>query len=348
MSISFEKFESWAKNKFGKDDIVVKGKEIRLNSIFTEDAGNHMWCSPSGGKKKRKWGVYHCFKTGEKGNLIKLVSLVENCDWHEAKEILNVGNTSIRDLESQVDEFFRQQELEEEEKSKVKVISFPPNCSFIEKLKLNNWWRLKCEEYLNSRKIPINELLICTAGEYKSRIIIPYYNANNDLIYWNARHLFNGKPKYRGPDKEIGVGKSDVVYFPYGQIPKKGECLYVCEGEFNAISLFLSGLHSAAFGGKEMSDKQALYLKDYSIIICLDNDQAGIQGTSKISACINQFVMSGNKSLSYVRPPSIYNDWNEMYIQEGKEIVKGYIEKYKKNIDTASLGHLPSWELLIT
>ena len=63
MAIDFDKFVRWADSRF--HDIVISGSEVRINSIFTDDAKHKMWCSPSGGKSGRDFGVFHCFNTDE-------------------------------------------------------------------------------------------------------------------------------------------------------------------------------------------------------------------------------------------------------------------------------------------
>ena len=81
-------------------------------------------------------------------------------------------------------------------------------------------------------------------GRYKGRIIIPYYDKIGNLIYFNGRHLGNSKCKYLGPPKDIGVGKEDVVFMA-GKWPETGSIIYLCEGEFNAISLREAELNGA-------------------------------------------------------------------------------------------------------
>jgi hypothetical protein len=52
------------------------------------------------------------------------------------------------------------------------------------------------------------------AGEFKDRVVIPYYGPTGDLIYWNSRDLTDkAYLRYRGPKKdEVGVGKEDVLW----------------------------------------------------------------------------------------------------------------------------------------
>jgi DNA primase len=108
-----------------------------------------------------------------------------------------------------------------------------------------------------------------------------------------------------------------------------GELLHVCEGEFNAKSLKLSGLWAAACGGKNMTDKQLLILADYRICLCLDRDKAGKAGTTVMSNAVSMLesATGSRDKLFVVRPPKGYNDWNEMYIALGDAVVHHYIKK---------------------
>lgn len=337
MAILFDKFIKWASNRFGEDNIVVKGKECRINSIFDKgDEGHHLWCSPSGGKKKRKFGVYHCFKSGQKGSLIKLVQLVDSCDREDAIDILD-GRMGIRDLEKKLEEIFGEQDKEEVVEPVKQDLILPVGCELISDLGTNNWWYKKAIEYLSNRKIPIEGLYICTSDRYKGRILIPYYDRNHKLIYWNTRHIGQSKCKYLGPPKELGVGKGDVVFMA-GEWPEPGSTIYLCEGEFNAKSLKLCELNAAACGGKNMSETQVLMLADYKIVLCLDRDKAGKQGAGKITSMIPalEVVQSNHgEKLKFVMPPVGYNDWNEMLIKLNPTLLYHYIAKNQKSLDSS-------------
>jgi len=334
MSISFKNFEKWAKKKFGDQNVKIQGKEIRIHSIFeTGDDDFHLWCSPSGGKKKRKNGTYHCFKTDKKGSLVKLVMIVEGCDRDEAVAKLH-GHTSIREIERQLVAFFAEQDQQQQVETPKSNIKLPEHCYLISDLGTNNWWRKKAEEYLNKRKIPIRGLYICMDGRYKGRIIIPYYDKIGNLIYFNGRHLGNSKCKYLGPPKDIGVGKEDVVFMA-GKWPETGSIIYLCEGEFNAISLREAELNGAACGGKNMSEKQAMLLSDYRVVLCLDRDKAGAAGTAKMSSMITalETAKKTTEKLLYVIPPQGYNDWNEFLVKNSLPLLHHYLVKNQKPLD---------------
>ena len=333
MKINFDKFVEWAESRFN-GDVVVKGDEVRINSIFSDDNKYHMWCSPSGGKKEREFGVFHCFKTDQKGSLLKLVKLVDKCSHDDALRIL-CGHKTMAQLEASLDSLLCDSTVSiadiRAKNDTPSQLQLPSGSFLISELGINNWHRQKSEEYLERRKIPIEGLYVCLEEPYKSRIVIPYYGRRGELIYWNSRHISpSARLRYLGPPKESGVGKEDVVYMPGGW-GSKGDTLHVCEGEFNAMSLMLSELLSCACGGKNMSQKQAMLIADYKIVICLDRDKAGASGTAKMINMIS--AVGRTDGLAYVRPPDKYNDWNEMFIECGSAIVNKWIKHKQKPVD---------------
>jgi hypothetical protein len=332
----FENFQKWAEDRFD-GDIVVKGNEIVLNSIFADDTKYHLWCSPSGGKTERKNGVFHCFKTDKKGSLPKLIQIVDKCSFEKALCVLH-GRSTISELEDKLFEFFENidenQDVKISKPAKVQLV-LPEGSCLISSLPKNNFWRNLAVDYLAKRKIPTDGLYICKTAPYKARIIIPYYDSSGDLFYWNGRHVGNSRIRYLGPPKEVGVGKSDVLFFAGGNWAEKNEEIYLCEGEFDALSLFYSGLNGVACGGKNLSEKQMNLIKDYKIVICLDNDKAGLGGMTAMTDMINKNIESKNlkERLMFVSPHKSYKDWNEMFIKEGPSVMKNYVLATRKNLD---------------
>lgn len=196
MSCDYDTFLGWAESRFS--DVRVSGKEIKLNSCFVDDHKHHLWCCPDK-------GTFHCWKSDEGGTLVKLVAHVDGCSFSEAAERIgdNVG-TSISQLEK------RLQELQDgllKPKEATKMV-LPKNTFAIKSLGEDNHYRRLAETYIKGRKLPIGDLMVCIAGDFKDRIVIPYYGPKGDLIYWNSRDLTDkAYLRYRGPDKSSGVGK---------------------------------------------------------------------------------------------------------------------------------------------
>ena len=333
--ISFDKFRNWAETRFG--DIIVKGDEIKINSIFETDYKHHMWCNPTGGKVDCANGVYHCWKSGKSGSLVSLVQKVDKCSYEEALERLGGVDADLIDLERRLEQFFAFKN--KEPKTIVGDAKFPESTIPIKSLSSGNFWRVEAEAYLENRKLDPDEYLICIEGEYKNRIIIPYYDQEGKLIYWNARFMNDSKlvAKYLGPKVEtFGVGKEDVIYMASGW-PQAGKEVYITEGEFDAKSLYISGSYAAAIGGKAIGDKQVEMLRPYIPVLAFDADSGtkDAGGTALVDIG-NKLKQKGFDEVFFARPPKKYKDWNKMLVEVGPKIIQAYLGSCKKpyTIDT--------------
>lgn len=328
--INYDTFLQWANEHF--DYITTSDEEVKINSIFTDDNKNKLWCCPSK-------NAYHCWKTDKSGNLYELVSLVNKCSRKEAGKILGKRN-EIRELEEKVDRFFNS-------KSDPKVrppdqIALPTYTYLISNLSEDNHFRVRSETYMKTRLLSTEGMYVCVSGKYYNRIIIPYYGPTGALIYWNGRDISGGAvAKYSGPDdKVVGVGKRSVLWMKTW--PSLGDKVYLTEGEFDAMSLCMAGFVAGACGGKNLHDEQIslIHLKDYQhlkscrICIAFDNDKSGQEALHKIG---NTLVSNGIEEVSYVTPPKGLKDWNEMLIRDGKNVLEAYVKQAEKRFDELAI-----------
>lgn len=329
MAIDFEIFSAWAENRF--DKIVKRGPEICINSIFAEsDTKCHLWCNPSGGKNQRPYGVYHCWKTDNKGSLVSLVMQVDKCDRQTALKTLGISKTYGRPIE-EMEEIIDEEPFTWDITLLEKHLSLPPMTIKISQAPV--FWFNKAKSYLDSRKIPIDNLYICTGGKYQGRIIIPYYSPNGNLIYFNGRSIVGSELRYRGPEKECGVGKEDVLFF--SKFPEKESKIYLCEGEFDAMSLTQAGLVGVACGGKNLSDKQATMLSNYKVCLALDTDEAGTIALEKMyQKLVSICLINPTNRISKVQPPDKFKDWNQFLCEYNAKIVKSYIEETEEELES--------------
>ncbi len=314
--IDYDAFLKWAEDNF--PDVEASGEEIKINSVFEDDTKRHMWCNPSK-------NAYHCWKSEKSGNLFELVCHVSKCSYHEAVSILSSDNT-LRSLEDKLDKFFSDKAAVVAPKPVANKLELPVTAVPIGELPKAQ--RQKAEDYLTSRKIGVGNLMYCTAGPYRDRIVIPYYSPDGTLIYWNTRDI-TGKSKlrYLGPDAKLGVGKGDVIFAQ--EWPRRGDKLYLTEGEFDALSLSQCGLNGAACGGKALVNKQIELLRPYRICICFDTDKSGEIALHKIG---DKLIESGIQDVSYVRPPvdDKKMDWNRMLLEYGESITSLYVTSREK------------------
>jgi DNA primase len=189
-----------------------------------------------------------------------------------------------------------------------------------------NYYYLSAMEYLNQRKIPCEGLYICVEGDYKNRIIIPYYDKYKNLIYYNGRTLSNDKKVLRYMKAKPEEASQEHVLF-LKDWPSIGKKIYLTEGEFDAITLSLAGFHGAACGGKYLSSDQIEILRDYQIVLAFDSDEPGKKALLDIG---NQLLVVGFTNIRYVRPPTIFKDWNKLLQERNIETIQSYIEKYEK------------------
>ena len=324
MAIDFNIFYDWADSRFKK--VLVKGSEIRINSIFAEDENCHLWCSPSGGKNNRFFGVYHCFKTDQKGSLVSLVMQVDKCSKIEALQTLGIEKYKGKPIEEISEE--EDYEIFNVDNIKFNFLSLPVEAKEI-RLLPSSWYE-SASNYIKSRGFDTNKFYFCFGGRYHGRVLIPYYWKNKELIYYNCRSIINQQPKYLGPPKECGVGKDDVLFFT--SYPKSGEKIFLCEGELDALTLSLLGYNACACGGKNLSDRQALLLSEYRICLSLDFDEAGKNALSVMYKKLCSFsLMDPHNRISVCLPPEVSKDWNKFYLDYGGKMVSEYI-KLKEHI----------------
>jgi DNA primase len=342
MTVDFDLFMDWAKSYFGESNLKIKntshGTEICTHSVWSEDklgktdTKYHLWMNPSGGKSEHpEFGSYRCWLTDEMGSLVKLVSKLEKIDWDEAESLIT-GKSSLRELEKKVHVFFGSNQVEENielNKPKIKQLLELPNSSFLISELGNHHMGHKASSYLNSRKIPIEGLYVCVAGEYKNRIIIPYYNKNKEIIYYNSRLLSDEKKslRYMKCPTEI-VDQKNVLFMT--DWPSAGSKIYIEEGEFDAISLKISGFVGCACGGKFLSDNQIELIRNYIPVLAFDADAAGLEAMINIGKSL---LEKGFTQINYVRPPKLFKDWNKFLIERNSATIKAYINKYEKTFN---------------
>ena len=344
MAVDFDTFLQWAKDRFGEENIKTRnsahGIEILTHSFYAhrkqiEDYTFNLWMNPSGGKSKHpEKGSFRCWKTDTMGSLVHLVADWDSIPYEDAEELL-CGTTTLRALELKVNEFFGTvdpvvEEIVEPEPPK--TLQLPEFCGQIDKMSVNNRLANQAIDYLKSRKLPTTNMYVCSSGDYKNRIIIPYYNWYGDLIWYNSRLMMDkeGVIKYMKCKSFNGVTQDDILFMT--SWPVAGTKIYLVEGEFDAITLSLAGFVGCAIGGKFISDTQIEMIRRYQPVLAFDADE-GFKKDSGLQALINvgkSLLEKGVSKLSYVRPPKAYKDWNKLYIERNIETVKAYVERFEK------------------
>lgn len=115
------------------------------------------------------------------------------------------------------------------------------------------------------------------------RIIFPIKNEFGDIVGLSARTLDPNEKtyKYINSSESIIFNKSSIIY-NYWKAKDIGKEIYLVEGFMDVIAFSKVGLDNAvALMGTSISKNQILKLKNYSITLYFDNDQAGLNATIK-------------------------------------------------------------------
>jgi hypothetical protein len=310
-------FINWAASKMGAP--IIKGDQFIFNSPFCEDTKRHLYCNV-----KKYWkGLFNCFKSNNKGTVVALVMKVESCNYEKALQILGIKqNKFFEKFEIEIGGI----DIDALNQDEFIVLEKP---SYIVELNEAPFWlKNKAVEYLISRKMNPEFFQIGIDSRMKNRIVIPYKNRKGEWIYYNGRALFESKLRYLGPPKdEHDIGKADVIFFP--KWFEKNQKVYVCEGEFDCMSICNEEVVSCAIGGKFVSVKQASVLSNKKICLAFDNDIAGkiaIEASAKL-------LKSFGCEVTYVCPPEDIKDWNEFLLKHGKDILDVYIIRAEKELE---------------
>jgi len=251
--------------------------------IHAERTNNYDCCCPIHHDKtpsfsiNKESGLWLCRSACGSGNIITLISKLENCSFAEAKEKLGV--------------YFDRRTLLSEKFDKLKELGF--NSSFrdpLPQMEYPSGYTLidetteRCApsyyKYITSR-IPLTivkefKLGYTVTGKSSGRIILPVF-LNSQLIGYTARSIYTEVPKrYLIPD---GCKTSKMIW-GYDQEP--ADEAWICESIFDALTLISWGIRPVygTFGAR-ITDEQIRMLlskKVKDLIICFHNDEAGIKG----------------------------------------------------------------------
>lgn len=349
MAIDYDLFYEWAADRFGEHNLKVRhtahGDEITTHSFFAleklgkDDRKFHLWMNTEGGKKKIEGGAYRCWLTDEMGSLISLVAKVDAIPYEEAEQLIT-GTTSLRNLEKKVDEFFGHKEAVDDmniaDVIESTELELPDWCFEIGKMSSSHRMARDARRYLADRKIPTDGLYLCTGGDYENRIVIPYYDRDGKLVFYNARTM-SKNPKILRYMKPPEGDQESVLYMT--SWPEPGAKIYIMEGEFDAISLALCGFVGCACGGKYLSDTQIELIRGYQPVLVFDSDESGLEALTNVGTTL---LERGFPKITYVRPPTIYKDWNKLLVERNVQTVKAYIDRFEKPFTTLTADLLLS------
>ena len=307
--------------------------------------------------------LFHCFGCKMGGDIYKYVQEIHNLEFQDAVELVaeKYGFKLTYTETSQTNDFKNFQQ-------KINLIDE----YFIEIM--NSEKSKKAKEYLASRKFNEQELKrygisfidsnvedfqrFCDKNKisnfdlkklgfissndnflFRNRIMFPILNFRSETIAYGGRALEDFGPKYLNSSDSVLYKKNRNLYFTkefISSVKKKGYAILV-EGYFDVLSLNQLGYsNSASPSGTALTIQQLEAISRYTnkILLCFDNDEAGLKATERVLEIKNQ--VSNQLEIHCLNLPEKYKDISEMYEENGdifSDILKDNLEIIEFLID---------------
>jgi len=304
-------------------DTVTRFMLENFEQVKISDGGKHFLarCRLCGDSKKNPYkkrfnmdwnnGVpgWNCFNCNRHGNFYDLYSKLKGISYDDAKKELykydkekvkryikertNRPVTKVKKKDDKETFNWIRSDVYE------RLESIPENLGVME-----NMYLKKLEEFYNSRKIPYEyKIYIAYKGKYKNRIIIPIFDEDNNIIYFQARRIPKSgiTPKYDNP-----VAPKELCILNRHRFDREKNII-IHEG---LIDAFMVGKQGTSCLGKEISEEllfELIKLTDKKVIIALDNDSEAYKSLARF---MKKNPMA--RKVNYFLYPKEYRDYDDI------------------------------------
>ena len=290
--------------------------------------------------------LFHCFGCKMGGDIYKYVQEIHNLEFQDAVELIAekygfkltyIETSQTNDFKNfqqkinLIDEYFRatmdsdkskkakeyltSRKLKEQDLKKYDISFIDSNIEDFQKYCDKN----KISEY------DLKKLGFISSNDnflFKNRIMFPILNFRTETIAYGGRALEDFGPKYLNSSDSVLYKKNRNLYFTkefISSVKKKGYAFLV-EGYFDVLSLNQLGYsNSASPSGTALTIQQLEAVSRYTnkILLCFDNDEAGLKATERVLEIKNQ--VSNQLEINCLNLPEKYKDISELY-EEDEEI----------------------------
>jgi len=309
--------------------------------------------------------LFHCFGCKMGGDIYKYVQEINNLEFQDAVELVaekygfkltyteSSQTNDFKNFQQKInliDEYFK--EMMDSKKSKIAKEYLTSrkfneqdlkryDVSFIDS-NVENF-----QKFCDKNKISDFDLkklgFISSNGNFlfKNRIMFPILNFRSETIAYGGRALEDFGPKYLNSSDSVLYKKNRNLYFTkefISSVKKKGYAFLV-EGYFDVLSLNQLGYsNSASPSGTALTIQQLEAVSRYTnkILLCFDNDEAGLKATERVLEIKNQ--VSNQLEIHCLNLPEKYKDISELYekdedifstvLKDNLEIIEFLIDKF--------------------
>ena len=309
--------------------------------------------------------LFHCFGCKMGGDIYKYVQEINNLEFQDAVELVaekygfkltyteTSQNNDFKNFQQKInliDEYFK--EMMDSEKSK-KAKEYLTSRKFNEQdLKRYDISFIDSnvedfQKFCDKNKISdfdLKKLGFISSNDnflFKNRIMFPILNFRSETIAYGGRALEDFGPKYLNSSDSVLYKKNRNLYFTkefISSVKKKGYAFLV-EGYFDVLSLNQLGYsNSASPSGTALTIQQLEAVSRYTnkILLCFDNDEAGLKATERVLEIKNQ--VSNQLEIHCLNLPEKYKDISELYekdedifsivLKDNLEIFEFLIDKF--------------------
>jgi len=296
--------------------------------------------------------LFHCFGCKMGGDIYKYVQEVNNLEFQDAVELvaekygfkLTYTETSqtndFKNFQQKInliDEYFKEMmDSDQSKKAKEYLISRKFNEQDIKRYDISfiDSNIEDFQKFCDKNKISnfdLKKLGFISSNDnflFKNRIMFPILNFRSDTIAYGGRALEDFGPKYLNSSDSVLYKKNRNLYFTkefISSVKKKGYAFLV-EGYFDVLSLNQLGYsNSASPSGTALTIQQLEAVSRYTnkILLCFDNDEAGLKATERVLEIKNQ--VSNQLEIHCLNLPEKYKDISELY-EEDEDIFSGVLK----------------------
>ena len=300
--------------------------------------------------------LFHCFGCKMGGDVFKYIQEINNLEFQDAVEFVadNYGFKLSYTNTGQNEDFKKYQSkmniiinyFKETMQSKVskKAVDYLISRGFdSEDIKKYNVSFIdsdieKFQKYCKKNEINNQDLkrlgFMSSNGNFlfKNRILFPILNIRTETVAFGGRALDDFGPKYLNSSESLLYKKNKNLYFTtdfISSIKKKGY-VFLVEGYFDVLALNKLGYSNVASpSGTALTTQQLDVLSRYTkkILLCFDNDEAGLAATERVLELRNQI---GSKlEINCLNLPQDYKDLSELFENDPKSFKKILKDNYE-------------------
>ena len=317
-------------------------------------------------------GFYHCFSSGEHGNIFDFLMKTKSIGFGEAVRMLAMEAGMQPYKFSNFDEkrekrfkvyksifkeylnFFKRQLFDSENIIALNYLSKRGlKKNIIEEFELgyinprNDFYKKLLENY-TEEEIGLTGLFYKLeksgkfVNRFNSRIIFPIKNLNGEVIAFGGRIIKDGKlAKYiNSPETEFyKKGRTIFNLDKAKSFRSETDEIIIVEGYMDVISLYIAGIKNVVSNsGIALTENQIdLIWKFFSKpIVCLDGDESGQRAAIRIAERLIPLINENNKIYFSILPSG--NDPDDIIKSDGKE-------KFLNLLDTKKIIQSYIWEV---